>query len=1041
MDKKLINRIFATLAFVVSLITYTLTVQPTVPFWDCGEFSGAAIWQQVPHPPGAPLFLMIGKVFHILLPFGDDGWRINMVSVVATAFTILLTYLITYRIIQGILGREPQTMTEILSVYGSAFVGALAFNFSDTLWFNGVESEVYAASTLFVAIILYLMMLWNENHDKPGNEKYLLLIAYLIGLSTGVHLLAILTIFSIVYLVYFRKYKHTPLKFILVGVISIAIFTIIYPIIVKWIPAFLAGHSPNRNEAREYLIENSPILTILPIIIVILAGYYLWWAKKKEKQIVALVTSAFLLMILGYTTYTQILLRSNANPPMNENEPNSISRLVSYLGREQYGDAPNWPRRYQTDGYYVQNYNKTDENGNYVYGPWSQPTKKEVYKSDGTGFLVPEFTNINTSAELAYLWKYQIYHMYIRYFLWNFVGRSSDIQDAGAAWFDKREAEEINVSNGYRDIYPIRFFALPLIFGLIGLFFHFSRDKKMAFIFLLSFLMMGVLAAIQQNQQEPQPRERDYFYTGSFMVFSMWIGVGVYSIIDSLRKYQDKSFIPAAIIALSLILVPVNMAIGGWKMHDRSGNYFPFDYSYNILQSVEKDAILFTNGDNDTFPVWYLQDVAGVRRDVRIVNLSLGNTLWYIHQLKNREPWGAKKVPISIPNDSLDIFDETNPKAFSYEFGEARKVRLKIPAERMKQFTDNPDLINNGIMEFTYTGQNYGEYDGKTIYLFRVQDKLVFDILKTNLFERPIYFSATVGEDVYIGLRNFLIRGGLALRITPIEQNTTEDIPLNLDIMEKCLLNYDNSNNFHKEQRYGFKFRNLNNPAVFYDEVHRRSIEGYRMLFLSFAQNLINKKDDKVKAKLVLQKMDELISLKQFPLDWNLAARVADLYINVGDTTNMKKWARYTIDNAKTALAKNQVMREMVLYDLMGRYRGPYTVMSDMAYLMKDYSLGEEIINETILNARAFANSIQGNPEYSQFSSYIREYIPMLYFKLLKLQLEKHEKQGGKESQIKFLKEELNRMKNSNDEDYKQMIPQVEAKLNQLTNSDTAKND
>ena len=1041
MDKKLINRIFATLSFVVSLITYTLTVQPSVPFWDCGEFSGAAIWQQVPHPPGAPLFLMIGKVFHILIPFGDPGWRINMVSVVATAFIILLTYLITYRIIKAILGKEPETTTEILSVYGSAFVGALAFNFSDTLWFNGVESEVYATSTLFVAIILYLMMLWYENYDKVGNEKYLLLIAYLIGLSTGVHLLAILTIFSIVYLVYFRKYQHSISRFIVVGIISVILFTIIYPGIVKWIPAFLAGHSPIKNEAREYTIEDSPILVLLPIVIIILAGYYMWWAQKKEKHIIALFSSAFLLIILGYTTYTQILLRSNANPPMNENEPNNVERLVSYLGREQYGEAPTWPRRYQTDNYYVQNYNKTDEKGEYVYGPWYPPTKKEVYKSDGTGFLVPEFTKVNTAGELAYLWKYQIYHMYIRYFLWNFVGRSSDIQDAGAAWFDKREAETINIANGYRDIYPIRFFALPLIFGLIGLFFHFSKDKKMAFVYLLAFLMMGVLAAIQQNQQEPQPRERDYFYTGSFMVFSMWIGVGVYAIIESLRKYQNKAFIPALVVAISLILVPINMAIGGWKMHDRSGNYFPFDYSYNILQSVEKDAIVFTNGDNDTFPVWYLQDVAGVRRDVRIVNLSLGNTLWYIHQLKNREPWGAKKVPISIPNDSLEVYDETDPRAFSYEFGEARPVRLKIPPERMKQFTNDTALINRGLMEFTFVGQNYGEYDGKTIYLFRVQDKLVFDILKTNLFERPIYFSATVGEDVYIGLRNHLVRGGLALRITPVQQNTTEDIPLDLDIMEKCLLNYDNSDNYSKEQKYGFKFRNLNNPSVFYDEVHRRSIEGYRLLFLSFAQNLISKKNDKEKAKLTLQKMDELISLKQFPLDWNLAARVADLYNNVGDTVNMKRWAKYTIDNAKIALAKNQVMFEMKLYDLMGRYRGPYTVMSDMAYLLKDYNLGVEIINETIMDARELAASLQTNPEYSQFYNYINDNIPALYFKSLLLQLEKAKNEGGKQAQIKFLQNELEKMKKSNDEDYKSLIPQVEMKINQLTTGDTARND
>lgn len=1039
MDKKLINRIFAILAFVVSFITYALTVQPSVPFWDCGEFSGATVWQQVPHPPGAPLFLMVAKLFHLFLPFGDPGWKINMTSVFADAFIILLVYLITYRIIENLMGKKVETTYEAISVYGSSLVAALAFNFSDTFWFNGVESEVYASSTLFVALIIYLMMRWNEEADNPGHEKYLLLIAYLIGLSTGVHLLSILTIFSLVYLVYFRKYQIKPVSFIVVSIISIIIFSIIYPGIVKWIPALLAGHSPTKNDAHEYIITDSLFLRLIPIILVILAGYYLWYSQKKSRYIIGLVASSFLLMIIGYTTYTQILIRSNSNPPMNENEPKNIERLVSYLGREQYGEAPMWPRRYQTDSYYVRNYNKQDDKGNYVYGPWNPPTKKEVYKSDGTGYLANDFTNVNTSGELNYLWKYQIDHMFLRYFFWNFVGRSSDIQDAGASWFDTREADVLNINNGYKNLFPVRFFAIPLLFGLLGLFFHFNKDPKMAFIYLVMFLMMGLLAAIQQNQQEPQPRERDYFYAGAFMVWTMWIGLGVYSIIDSLKKNYNKNFVPATIVAISMLLVPINMGAQGWKIHSRAGNYFPFDYSYNILQSVEKDAILFTNGDNDTFPVWFLQDVEGVRRDVRIVNLSLGNTLWYIDQLKNREPWGAKKVPISIPDDSLKVYDETDPRAYSYEFGEAREVTLNIPKEIMKQYTNDPQLIENSKMTFTYKGEQYRENEGKMIYLFRVQDKLIFDILKTNMFKRPIYFSATVGSDVYIGLEDFLVRGGLALRITPVKQPRGKASDLDINITEKCLFNYDNSNNFHKEPHYGFKFRNLNDPSVYYDEVHRRSILGYRLIFLDYAQNVLTIQKDTVKANKALELMNKLISVDLFPMDWEMTAQVADLYDKMNNKQMAKKFAEMSINLVETALANNQIMKEMQFYELLGRYRGPYTTMADMAYLIKDYKLTIEKLNMEYAMASQMLQDIKSDPQYAGYQQYLVENMNNIKKKVLMIQMEQAEAAGGKKGRIDFINKTIERLHNTNNPDSIMLARQLEAFVNNITNNDSTK--
>ncbi|HOK14561.1 MAG TPA: DUF2723 domain-containing protein, partial [Candidatus Kapabacteria bacterium] len=299
MNYKYLNRVFAGLSFALAFITYVLTVQPSVPFWDCGEFSAASVWQQVPHPPGAPLFLMVGKVFHTLIPFGDEGWRINMVSVVASALTVWLLYLITVMAIRNFYKKENENFASAFAIYGSAFVAAAAYTFSDTFWFNAVESEVYAASSLFVAIVIYLMMRWNEEADNPGNEKYLLVIAYLIGLSTGVHLLSILTIFSIVLLIYFRKYTFKFSTFILTGVISVVAFIIIYNLIVQSIPAFLAGHTPGRNEAMEYSINNSVALQALAIIAILAIIYGFYYSMKKGNQILRLITSSILLMLIG----------------------------------------------------------------------------------------------------------------------------------------------------------------------------------------------------------------------------------------------------------------------------------------------------------------------------------------------------------------------------------------------------------------------------------------------------------------------------------------------------------------------------------------------------------------------------------------------------------------------------------------------------------------------------------------------------------------------------------------------------------------------
>lgn len=972
MNSKLVKQIFGILSFALALVVYLMTVQDSVPFWDCSEFSNAAIWQQVPHPPGAPLFLMLGKMFDVLIPFGDPGWKVNLVSVFSSAFVIFLLYLITNYVIKNFRGGEPKTLGESLSVYGSSFVGAAAFTFSDTFWFNAVESEVYAMATLFVAIIVYLMMLWNDKADEIGSEKYLMLMAYLIGLSTGVHLLAILAIFSIVYLVYFRKYEFSYKGLAIASILAFVIFAVIYPGIVKWLPALLAGHTPNRNDAREYAIQDSFGLTLLAILVIVAAIIGFLWAYKENKKTLSLITSSFLLILLGYTTYTQILIRSNSNPPMNENEPKTFNSLASYLGREQYGSLDSWPRRAQNEDRFVSEYRRKTANGEYYYGPWEEPDREEVRTSDGRGFSKEVFNDINIFkkpdifwGEINYLWKYQIDHMYIRYFMWNYAGRISDTQDAGSVLFsaNKEELTRETFGNGYSHIFPINFFAIPLLIGLIGLYFHFSKDKKMASIYLLMFLMMGVFAAIAQQQQNPQPRERDYFYTGSFMLFAMWIGIGTYALIELISNQKFKEGVALGVIGLATILVPVNMAYGGWELHDRTGNYAPFDYSYNILQSAEENAIIFTNGDNDTFPVWYIQDVMGVRRDVRIVNLSLGNTLWYVDQLKNRKPWGAEKIPLSFSDESLRVKDELDDNALSYERARIRTLNIPVNRKILAKYTSDNDIVEKGLFTAEVTGRPYGE----GYQLYRVQDKLIFDILEQTKFERPIYFSTTVGPDAFAGLEPFFRHEGMLMRVCPAPQYGSDRSPaVDIDIMMDCLMNVDNSENYSKTPQYGFKIRNFNNLDVYYDEVHRRLSTTYRELYLMLAKVIIQEDKGNELAISVLNKMGELISNEQFPMPYYTSYEISQIYESLGEEEKTKQYRNIALADLNQIINNDNIETRIKVMEATQRVLGPHRLAAMIYSQSNDYPGAIEVLKKFINFMRSYEPATRGDIQASQ---------------------------------------------------------------------------
>ncbi len=798
MNTKNLHRLIGAVVFLFSLTVLLLTVQPSVSFWDCGEFTAAAYSLQVPHPPGTPLFTMVGRIFS-MLPFASNtAYRVNLISVLASAFSVLFLYLIAVKIINNFKSETPGNFWKVISVYLPAAVGALSFSFSDTFWFNGVEAEVYASSTFLFAGIVYLMMLWTEKSDKKDNEKYILMIAYLIGLSTGVHLMSVLAIVAVVMAIIFRKYvtDETALKktgYILlfhVSVILIIAFIlwnsqrsivpptneeysafdarfkliaaaasalimgfmwkkvfsknsvylplmiggaalfITYPGIVKILPGIMAEIS-----------GNSAVTAVIIIAVIMAAlGYLTYISVKYNKPALHLAFMSLIFIILGFTTYVMTIVRSNQNPPMNENRPREFSQLVSYLNREQYGDFPIFKRRFSAEA-----------------------QKRGVFT--------------NYTSDLDFFWRYQMNHMMTRYLLWNYAGRESWDQDSGVdiAPFN-------SIGQFFGKYFNITFagdagnslFGIPLLFGILGIFYHFKKDWKTGLIFMILFLFMGYLTAFYQNQQQPQPRERDYFYVGAFLVFSVWIAVGVHWLVELMRSKINnpahRKTAALAVLTAAIIFIPLRMLQANYHTHDRSQNWFPWDISYNLLQSCAPNAILFTNGDNDTFPLWYLQDVEGIRRDITIVNLSLLNTPWYIYQLKNDDPYGTGKVSMRLTDEQIENIQPMTWKSAD--------ITIPFPAyqNRLERndiiqrfgIEDTSILSGSGITFRMNSTINYGNISG-----LRVQDIVTKEIAENNIWKRPIYFSLTTQDNGKIGLDPYLRLEGLALRFNTSKIRST----------------------------------------------------------------------------------------------------------------------------------------------------------------------------------------------------------------------------------------------------------------------------
>ncbi|MEK6572644.1 MAG: DUF2723 domain-containing protein [Bacteroidota bacterium] len=840
MEEKKVRWILGTAVFLISFLTYVSTVQPSVSFWDCGEFVATAYTLAVPHPPGAPFFLILGRFMAMALPFISDlALRVNFISVVASSFTVLLLFLISVRLVRKWRG-TPKSWSDYIIVFGSSVIGALSLNFSDTFWFNAVEAEAYAASMLFTSCVVWLGMIWYQNADSAGSEKYLVLAAYLMGLSIGIHQLSLVAFFTIAMFVYFRHYEYELKRFTYFTIIAILTFFVIYPGIVYWIPDTLDGSF----SLGPINISDSDLLRISPVILILALLYGIYYSVKHKNKILNLATLSMFVIIAGYSTYMQVYIRANAKTPINENNPDTMGRFVAYMNREQYGEAPPLlKRRWNTE-----------------------PQHQAPYQ--------------RYTSDWDYFTRYQLGEMYLRYLAWNFIGRAGDIQGAPASFL----TAESGWSTGKG--YPNRYFALPFLLGLLGVLYHFKRDWKFALSFLVLFVVTGLALVVYFNMAEPQPRERDYFYVGSFFVFALWIGVGAASALEYIerrvREMKQSLLFLSLGSALIAFIVPVNMGVQNYFDHNRSRNYVPWDYSYNILQSCDKDAILFTNGDNDTFPLWYLQEVEHVRTDVRVANLSLLNTSWYILQLKNEEPHGAKKVAMSLSDGQIE-----NLRLLPWT---TKDIDIQAPKEVFAQngVTDT-SITNKGKITFRMPSTLQGtDQRGKQIGAIRVQDIMVREIVLNAKWQRPIYFAVTVSDDGKIGLLDYLRMEGLAMKLTPVR--ATGQYTVYEPALREHLFNEPEG--FNREPHSGFKFRGLSDPTIYYNDNDRGLMSNYRNAFMRLALHYANTGADTTKIAQTMDMMERKIPRSVFPMDWRLMSDVARIYNYAGRKENYLAYAR-----------------------------------------------------------------------------------------------------------------------------------------------------
>jgi hypothetical protein len=971
---KLLNRILGGLVFIVAMATYGLTIEPTASFWDCPEFISTAAKLEVGHPPGAPFFMLTGKFVSLFASEPTQiAYCINMLSAFFSALTILFLFFTITHLARRMLVNKDQEMStwQLIVSLGSGVVGALAYTFSDTFWFSAVEAEVYAYSSFLTAIVFWLILKWEEHADEPQSDRYLLLITYLMGLSIGVHLLNLLTIPAIVLVYYYKKFENANWKGMLVALL--VSFAILGFILYGLVPGFinLAGYvellfvntlglpfnsgalfycfltvavliwsilelyKSNPNELR---IKISSLLAVTLLGIPFVMGS--WWiglgvitlilmyfirTKALNIRLMSTVMTALALMLLGYSCYALIVVRSVANPPMDQNSPDNVFALKSYLNREQYGDRPLFYGAYYSsepklvsDGQYcramvtegekvwgMKEKTSADEKDQYIVTDVKQKVEYDskfktlfprmhsnsgehprIYESwvnikgkkvtyDQCGYK--KNVTIPTFAEnLEFFFKYQLNYMYWRYFMWNFSGRQNDIQGHGEIsngnWItgfnfidsylvgDQSNLSAEYASNKGRNVY----YLLPLILGILGMVYMTQQGKKGMQNFWITFVlffMTGIAIVLYLNQGPYEPRERDYAYAGSFYAFCIWVGFGVAGLAKMLENSKLSPTVTAS-IALALALpAPIIMAHQNWDDHDRSDRYLVRDFGKNYFNSCAPNAIIFTNGDNDTFPLWYLQETEedSVSLDTRVCNLSYLQTDWYIDQMR-RPAYLSDPLPISWKRPD---YAEGIRSLVRLEDRIAGPVDLKtalnfllqqegdatnniLPCKKFSVPVNVDNLIKQGAITEAERDHIATEMiiDLSNKRFITKSELMILEMIAQNNWERPIYFAVTVGSEMHLGMTKHFQLEGLAYRLVPHKNASSQGV-----VASRIM--YDNMMNL-------FAFGGINNPSIYLDENSARMCRAHRQMFDMLIEQLIKEGENEKALKALDYCMEQI---------------------------------------------------------------------------------------------------------------------------------------------------------------------------------------
>ena len=871
-----LNRIIAGIIFLVSFLVYYDTMAPTVSFWDCGEFIATAHTLGVPHPPGSPLFLIIGRVFS-MIPFSPDiAFRVNLISVFVSALAVMLLYLIIVKVIAHWRGGIKEN-SDVIIAFGGALVGALTFAFTDSHWFNAVEAEVYSMSTFFTAIVVWLILHWSERAEEQGNERYILIIAYMIGLAIGIHLLNLLALPFIALIIYFRKQPFEWKSFLITIGITGVTFVIIHNGVIKGLPKLAS--------------EIGVFGVVVAVLIVF--GIMIWSIVNKQK-LLSIVFTSMVLILIGYSSYTIIFIRSGQDPVIDENDPETVTAAVSYMEREQYGQVGRFPRRYK-----------------------GIPAQHEVVGAPANGqkYSVSQkrkYMFYNVSKQWDFFWNYQVKKMYWRYFLWQFAGRGNSTEPGVTAFGANNRQDGVDWSQ----------FGLPLAFilGLAGMIYHFYRDEKEAFSMMTLFFLTGLAIIIYLNQDNPQPRERDYSYVGSFLAFSVWIGVGAAAIVENIiKKIKTENIghrLGIAVILLQVVLIPFAMVRANYHEHDRSGNYVAWDMSYNMLQSCEPHGIIFTNGDNDTFPLWYLQEVEGMRKDVTVANLSLLNTPWYIRQLRDSRPKGEGFINLT-DDQILGLTSGLTP-------WKTQKIQIAVEGD-----PQNEDGYIEWVLKPTFANQ-----------ALKVQDMMILRIINDTKWKYPIYFAVTVSPTNKIGLDKYLDMEGLTFRlqshkVDAINPGKMQDYLMtelgdstwSTNFSQSSLLQVDSGQNksfWSKDYQPGYLFRNLGNENVHYNPQIIRLLQNYRSAYMQLAVHYffdyqrLNRKEDadpgevemlRLRVKETLDQMEKNLPERTIAIESkDLYFQIGQIYSEIGEKVRL----RHILDNLESR--RNLSVQDRIRY-------------------------------------------------------------------------------------------------------------------------------